>query len=600
MSIYDPDEASIMKKFEAYSCQDTAVFPSDRFRSTFNNYYDYLTVYSLMYQDMVLLCWFAGNRVPCTNNDRYFKLALTDLGPCFTFNEIRKTPNESGIFGPLKLNGVGPQQGFKFLMNVHQEEYCTPYNVYNGIGFLFGLKENYAPYDFNCEKGFFKIPARQCLPKFRSLRRPFQSNVTVSGLANFLETRSRNCKLFWIVANVVCILAAFALCCNSIAHYLAYEVKTTMKATYSCKDTAVYPTERFRTTFNNYYEFLAVFTLTYEDMVLLCWFAGDRIPCTNNDRYFNFALTDLGSCFSFNEIRKPPSQSGISDKLEVFHYDEVKNIHRGPLKLSGVGSQHGFKFLMNVHQEEYCTNYNVYDGIGFLFGLKENYAPYDFNCDKGFFKMAVGYDVNVNIKPTKFIRNTEHLRRCTNKPLVDYNGKHPIPYYRGFCLVFELVKLFYHTCHCIIPSYEFYTPYMNRHNFDFGDFPENVTMANDCDKAQKFHSCVSILMQKFWLNKLWQYLPLCPLPCSETVYTITFGMKKLSFNSLEVDKSVDSDIVKQAYYNATPEHFYIWSHQFYSVNVYFCVLLFRNLAERPVMLSMRLKFFFEDYYQECH
>uniref|UniRef100_A0A915KEM6 Uncharacterized protein n=1 Tax=Romanomermis culicivorax TaxID=13658 RepID=A0A915KEM6_ROMCU len=109
-----------------------------------------------------------------------------------------------------------------------------------------------------------------------------------------------------------------------------------------------------------------------------------------------------------------------------------------PLRLSGIGSQHGFKFLMNVHQEEYCTHYNVYDGIGFLFGLKENYAPYDFNCDKGFFKMAVGYDVNINIKPTKFIRNTEHLRRCTNKPLVDYDGKHPIPYYRGFCLLAEL------------------------------------------------------------------------------------------------------------------------------------------------------------------
>uniref|UniRef100_A0A915JY49 Uncharacterized protein n=1 Tax=Romanomermis culicivorax TaxID=13658 RepID=A0A915JY49_ROMCU len=94
-----------------------------------------------------------------------------------------------------------------------------------------------------------------------------------------------------------------------------HECRTSEEATYSCKDTAVYPIERFRTTFNNYYEFLAVFTLTYEDMVLLCWFAGDRIPCTNNDRYFNFALTDLGSCFSFNEIRKPPSQSGILDKL---------------------------------------------------------------------------------------------------------------------------------------------------------------------------------------------------------------------------------------------------------------------------------------------
>uniref|UniRef100_A0A915KFS6 LAGLIDADG homing endonuclease n=1 Tax=Romanomermis culicivorax TaxID=13658 RepID=A0A915KFS6_ROMCU len=83
---------------------------------------------------------------------------------------------------------------------------------------------------------------------------------------------------------------------------------------YSCKDTAVFPIERFGTAIKNYYEFLALVTLTYQDMVLLCWFAGHRVPCTNNGRYFNLAFTDLGSCFTFNEIRKPINESGILDK----------------------------------------------------------------------------------------------------------------------------------------------------------------------------------------------------------------------------------------------------------------------------------------------
>uniref|UniRef100_A0A915JRG6 Uncharacterized protein n=1 Tax=Romanomermis culicivorax TaxID=13658 RepID=A0A915JRG6_ROMCU len=188
----------------------------------------------------------------------------------------------------------------------------------------------------------------------------FCKDATVSGLANFLETRDRNCKFVWIVANVVCISAAVVLCYSSIAYYLAYEVKTTMKVigqdvepnfpaitfcttslmrtsfkhnntkygsinsdimsiydpdeaneTYSCKDTAVFPSDRFRTAFNNYYDYLTIYALTYQDMVLLCWFAGNRVPCTNDDRYFKLALTDLGPCFTFNEIRKTPSESGI-------------------------------------------------------------------------------------------------------------------------------------------------------------------------------------------------------------------------------------------------------------------------------------------------
>uniref|UniRef100_A0A915KFT7 Uncharacterized protein n=1 Tax=Romanomermis culicivorax TaxID=13658 RepID=A0A915KFT7_ROMCU len=66
------------------------------------------------------------------------------------------------------------------------------------------------------------------------IERPFNfksfcKDVTVSGLANFLETRDRNCKFLWIVANVICISAAVALCYNSVAHYLKFEVKTTMK-----------------------------------------------------------------------------------------------------------------------------------------------------------------------------------------------------------------------------------------------------------------------------------------------------------------------------------------------------------------------------------
>uniref|UniRef100_A0A915J430 Uncharacterized protein n=1 Tax=Romanomermis culicivorax TaxID=13658 RepID=A0A915J430_ROMCU len=308
----------------------------------------------------------------------------------------------------------------------------------------------------------------------------FCRDVTVSGLANFLETKDSKCKLFWIVANVACILSAVALCYNTIAYYLANEVKTTMKV-----------------------------------------ISQDSKP---NFPAITFCTTSL--------MRTSR-----------------------PLKLNGTGQREGFKFLLNVHQEEYCTPYNVYNGTGFLFGLKENYAPYDFNCDKGFLKISIGSDVNINVKPTKFIRNTEHLKKCTNKPLVDYEGKHPIPYYRGFCLVAELVKLFYHTCHCILPSYDFYTPYMNHHNFEFSGFPNNLTKEIICDKNPKFSICVSILMQKFYFNKLWQILPLCPLPCFETVYTITFSMKKLSWNSLKIEKSVDSALVEGAYHNATSYYY---------------------------------------------
>uniref|UniRef100_A0A915IEY9 Uncharacterized protein n=1 Tax=Romanomermis culicivorax TaxID=13658 RepID=A0A915IEY9_ROMCU len=57
----------------------------------------------------------------------------------------------------------------------------------------------------------------------------FCKDVSISGLANFLETKDRKCKFFWIVANVACILSAGLLCYNSCAYYWEHQVKTTMK-----------------------------------------------------------------------------------------------------------------------------------------------------------------------------------------------------------------------------------------------------------------------------------------------------------------------------------------------------------------------------------
>uniref|UniRef100_A0A915KTA3 Uncharacterized protein n=1 Tax=Romanomermis culicivorax TaxID=13658 RepID=A0A915KTA3_ROMCU len=69
--------------------------------------------------------------------------------------------------------------------------------------------------------------------------------------------------------------------------------------------------------------------------------------------------------------------------------------------------------------------------------------------------------------------------------------------------------------------------------------------------SQKTTTTTNYPKHKFYLNKLWQILPLCPLPCFETVYTITFSMEKLSWKSLKIEKSVDSALVERAYHNAT-------------------------------------------------
>uniref|UniRef100_A0A915IWZ8 Uncharacterized protein n=1 Tax=Romanomermis culicivorax TaxID=13658 RepID=A0A915IWZ8_ROMCU len=53
---------------------------------------------------------------------------------------------------------TGLNNGLKLLMNIHQEEYCTPFNAYDGIGLLFGYKDHNAPFLFNYEKGFRHLP----------------------------------------------------------------------------------------------------------------------------------------------------------------------------------------------------------------------------------------------------------------------------------------------------------------------------------------------------------------------------------------------------------------------------------------------------------
>uniref|UniRef100_A0A915HY32 Uncharacterized protein n=1 Tax=Romanomermis culicivorax TaxID=13658 RepID=A0A915HY32_ROMCU len=228
------------------------------------------------------------------------------------------------------------------------------------------------------------------------------------------------------------------------------------------------------------------------------------------------------------------------------------------MKATGIGRKHGFRFLMNVHQEEYCVTQNSYHGIGVLFGLKENYAALSFYSEKGFHGLPVGYETGVNIKLTQFVRNTEHLGRCVNKKMADSAGQNPTPYYFGLCTAKAIAQTIYEKCGCISPVKDTFIPYLNPRNFDLTGYPLNYSFEKDCRNVHKYGLCAYVLLQQLLENKLWPRAPYCPLPCRERSFTMTFDRKKLNTNFLVGDrnsteslivKKIYNDIAKQAYFH---------------------------------------------------
>uniref|UniRef100_A0A915KGC6 Uncharacterized protein n=1 Tax=Romanomermis culicivorax TaxID=13658 RepID=A0A915KGC6_ROMCU len=355
----------------------------------------------------------------------------------------------------------------------------------------------------------------------------FAKTSTINGLDTLARQTSISCRIAWLLLMTGVLFLATIMCYNNCVQYLQYDIQTTMeildkddsiefpaitfcttsmlKASYfgrysamadyyadavatwdgnlqqSCKSDAAGPYID-PTDLQNFYALLNKITLTYKDVVMTCWFEGRPVQCAK-EKYFSLSVSDMGSCFTF-------SKSG--QKLRT-------------------GINNGLRLLMNIHQEEYCTPFNAYDGIGLLFGYKDFNAPFLFNYEKGFRYLPAGYEVQINIKRTIFIRHTEHLGRCTSRLLYDSNGHNPLPYFSGFCFTRNLIKLIYDKCHCMAPVPDSFKNYLNERNFQFNF---NKTSVGSCFTL-KYALCLATVLQRYWHNNAWNNMPKCPMPCNE-------------------------------------------------------------------------------------
>uniref|UniRef100_A0A915I680 Uncharacterized protein n=1 Tax=Romanomermis culicivorax TaxID=13658 RepID=A0A915I680_ROMCU len=87
---------------------------------------------------------------------------------------------------------------------------------------------------------------------------------------------------------------------------------------------------------------------------------------------------------------------------------------------------------MNIAQDTFCGSLEKYKGVGISVKAHSQNIPVAFGFEESYHTLTPGYEIDVIIKLTKYIRKTEHLGRCTNRKVkhdgLAVKGGHAISY----------------------------------------------------------------------------------------------------------------------------------------------------------------------------
>lgn len=188
---------------------------------------------------------------------------------------------------------------------------------------------------------------------------------------------------------------------------------------------------------------------------------------------------------------------------------------------TGIGNKNGYKFVLNVHEEEYCQNFkNIWYGVGLHATFHDrDFAYPELDDDEGTMYLSPGFEYNVLVRPTLYKRHTENIGRCINHyPVYLFQTTN---YNRYLCETQCLMELVWRSCKC---------PYLEATNFrkafakHIGVRPQDIPF--DCWRSGESILCVSKFFIDGTASLVLKHCKHCKQPCQERKYKLDISASK--------------------------------------------------------------------------
>lgn len=185
-------------------------------------------------------------------------------------------------------------------------------------------------------------------------------------------------------------------------------------------------------------------------------------------------------------------------------------------------TQNGLRLLLNVNQSEYCGVARKWYGAGFRTYIHDTQVMSEYHVNPPL-QLYPGSDVVVSIKPTQFIRNTEHLGKCAqfeNLLLFPFVSK----YNQEICYIQCLTEIIWHQCHCLLSWHTLLLEFMIKY---FNISKNNIKL---CSIANQ--KCLKELESRIYNLPVQSECRYCKRPCYETKYDYSVTTLKFPQNRL--------------------------------------------------------------------
>lgn len=186
----------------------------------------------------------------------------------------------------------------------------------------------------------------------------------------------------------------------------------------------------------------------------------------------------------------------------------------------------GLKLFININQSEYCGTEKTKRGAGLFFQIHEANSNPSFLLNPSSY-ISPGYDVKVVMKPTLYIRKTEHLGRCTNKvPL--YLTPNIDDYVIEHCYMQCATEYILKSCKCYPPNLGTFHSTLLSKAKELGLQPNDIKVCLGQDFIC-LNTWLHDVMRSTAMNVM---CPYCKQPCEETKYSAKITSLLLSPRNL--------------------------------------------------------------------